>query len=198
MFYSVWRRCLVAVPIVLSIFSSVGEVSARPAAVFIPHLQRIQSNLPSGLVMRLPSRIPLQAPLDINEGKVVVQVFPSEIPQSFTVSLFTCDRSSHPCLLGSFSVAPKTNMSAKQELERHRAKGDRLTLLKNANVVGYLLEGPRQNPSLTFSTMMWQQNDMIYTISFPAIEKEAILVMAGSMAQEKPLNRVVTRPVSSP
>jgi hypothetical protein len=31
---------------------------------------------------------------------------------------------------------------------------------------------------------MWQQNDMIYTISFPAIERQNILYMALSMARE--------------
>jgi hypothetical protein len=177
-------------PVILTILGSAGGVLAQPADVFIPHLERIRNNLPQGLALRLPSRISLSSPLDIDESKLVVRFFPSETPQSFTVSLFTCDRSPQPCLIGSFSVERKTNPSARRELERHQASGDRLTLAQN--VKGYLLEGPRQNPFLTFSTMMWQQNDMIYTISFPAIERETILAMALSMAQEKPLYRLIS------
>lgn len=86
--------------------------------------------------------------------------------------------------------------SAKQELQRHQALGDRITLA--TNVEGYLLEGPLQKPPYEFSTVMWQQNDMIYTISLPAFERENILFMAISMAREKPLYHVVSGQVLFP
>ncbi|HEY9905774.1 MAG TPA: hypothetical protein V6D43_25630 [Candidatus Sericytochromatia bacterium] len=195
MLYPTWRYCWLAMPVLLSVFSSAVSVCARPASVFIPHLERIQSSLPKGLAMRLPSDIPLSGPSDIEESKLIVQSFPSETPQSFTVSLFTCDRSPLPCLLGSFSVESNTTESAKRELARHNAKGDRIALVKN--VPGYLLEGPRQNPSYQFSTLMWQQNDMIYTISFPATERETIVFMATSMATEQPLYHRVSHSIPS-
>jgi hypothetical protein len=44
---------------------------------------------------------------------------------------------------------------------------------------------------------MWQQNDMIYTISFPAFERENIVLMAVSMASEKPLYYLVPERISS-
>ena len=180
-----WRRCLLVAPVILTVLSSPVGVSARPAPVFIPHIQDIQKNLPRGLAMRLPTEIPLSEPSDIEESQVVVRVFPSETPESFTISLFTCDRSPQPCLLGSFSVESKTNESAKRDLDRHQAIGEYMPLA--ANIEGYLIEGPRQNPAYAFSTLMWQQDNMIYTISFPASERENILLMAVSMAQEKPL-----------
>lgn len=185
MFYPIWRRSLLVVPVILTVLSGAVGVFARPATVFTPHLERIQRNLPKGLVMRLPVDIPLSGHSDIEESQLVVNVFPSETPQSYTVSLFTCDRSTQPCLLGSFSVEKQTIESAKRELVRHQARGDRKTLAKN--IAGYLLEGPRQNPPYQFSTIMWQQNEMIYTISFPSIERENILWMAVSMATEQPL-----------
>jgi hypothetical protein len=183
-------------PVVLTVLGSAVGVSARPAAVFIPHRDLIQSNLPAGLAMRLPTEIPLSGPSDIEESKLIVRVFPSETAQSFTVSIFTCEQSPQPCLLGSFSVESKTNASAKRDLERHQAIGDRIPL--RSNLEGYLIEGPHQNPSYQFSTVMWQQNDMIYTISFPASERESILFMAASMASEEPLYRAVARAVPSP
>lgn len=183
-------------PVVLTVLTSAVGVVARPAAVFTPHLEYIQSNLPMGLAMRLPTDIPLSGHSDIEDDKLVVRVFPSETPESFTVSIFTCERSPQPCLLGSFAVDRKTGASAKRDLQRHQAIGDRIPLARN--IEGYLIEGPLQNPSYQFSTLMWQQNDMIYTISFPAFERENILFMAISMAREKPLYHVVSRQVLFP
>ncbi|MBE9126795.1 MULTISPECIES: hypothetical protein [unclassified Coleofasciculus] len=194
MFYPIWRRCLLAIPVVLSILGSPAGVVARPASVFVPHLEQIQSNLPVGLAMRLPAELQLNNPLDIDKDQLVVRVFPSETPPSFTVSLFTCDRSPHSCLLGSFAVARQDFPSAQRDLQRHQTLGDRITLAPN--VEGYLIEGPLQNPSYSFSTVMWEQNDMIYTISFPAIERQNILFMALSMAWEQPLYRRVSRRAS--
>jgi hypothetical protein len=145
--------------------------------------------------MRLPSDIPLRGPSDIEESQLIVQSFSSQTPQSFTVSLFTCDRSPLPCLLGSFSVERNTTESANRELARHQAKGDRIPLAKN--IRGYLIEGPRQNPPYQFSTLMWQQNDMIYTISFPAAERQTIVFMATSMATEQPFYHRVSRSIPS-
>lgn len=186
-FYLTWRRFWLATPVLLAVIGSALEASARPAAVFVPHMEIIESRLPPGLVMRLPSQLPLGGHSDIEESKLVVRIFPSEIPQSFTVGVFTCDRGTHPCLVGSFAVESKMAGSAKRDLERHKAIGDRVSL--GTNIEGYLLEGPRQNPSHQFSTMMWEQNDMIYTISFPAVEGDNIVWMATSMAREKPLHR---------
>lgn len=191
-----WQRCYIAISVILTIVGSAVEVCARPADVFMPHLEQIQRNLPPGLALRLPATIPLNEPLDIDESQLVVRIFPSEIPQRFTVSLFTCQSSPNPCLIGSFSVEKKTNVSAKRELERHQARGERIPLTQN--VEGYLLEGWRQNSFSTFSTMMWQQDNMIYTISFPSLERQTILSMATSMAQGKPLYRNVARSISSP
>jgi len=187
-FNSSWRRCLLAMPVILTVVSNGMRASASPAAVFIPHMKEIQRNLPAGLAMRLPDRIVLSEPSDINEGQLVVRFFPSSNPQSFTVSLFTCDRSPLPCLLGSFMVDRSTSVSAQRELQRHQALGDYLTL--DNNVKGYLIEGSLQNPYSTFSTFMWQQNGMIYSLSFPAIERQSILNMAVSMARGKPFYRI--------
>lgn len=147
--YSNWRSYLLAVPVLLiTVCTNAVGVLARPATVFMPHLERIQTNLPEGLVMRLPRDIPLSGHSDIEEDKLVVDIFPSDTPRSFTVSVFTCDRSPHPCFLGSFSVEKTTAASARAELDRHKTTGDRLILANK--VPAYLVEGPTQNPPLQF------------------------------------------------
>ncbi len=177
----------------LIVLNNPSIVLARPASVFTSHLEEIQSNLPVGLAIRLPAELRMGKLLDIDESRLILRVFPSETPVSFTVSLFTCSRGSFPCLLGSFSANSKTNVSAKLELQKYKEKGDRITLAPN--VEGYLLEGPEQNPAYPFSAVMWEQNNIIYTINFPAIERQNILFMALSMAQEQPLYRRVNRPI---
>ncbi|NET56043.1 MAG: hypothetical protein F6K47_07685 [Symploca sp. SIO2E6] len=189
MFNSSWRRCLLAMPVMLTTFVGSGmRAAAGPAAVFIPHMEYIQRNLPVGLAMRLPEWIPLSEPSDIQEDQLRVRIFPSSNPQSFTVSLFTCNRSPYPCLLGSFAVDRSTSVSAQRELQRHQALGEYLTL--DYNIKGYLIEGPQQNPYSDFSTFMWQQNGMIYSLSFPAIERQNILQMAISMVRQRPFYRL--------
>ncbi|MEQ8466787.1 hypothetical protein [Coleofasciculus sp. E1-EBD-02] len=183
MFYRIWQRCFWGVSLFLGVFSLAVAVAAQPAPVFIPFMGRIQKNLPVGLAMRLPTELRVNDLLDIDPNQLIVRVFPSEAPPSYMVSLFTCDRSPNSCLLGSFSVHPKQSASARRDLQRHETLGDRITL--TPTVAGYLIEGPQQNPSYPFSTVMWQQNEMIYTISFPAIERQNILYMALSMAREQ-------------
>jgi len=181
--YQIWQRCFWGVSLFLSVLSLAVGVDAQPAPVFIPFMGSIQNNLPVGLGMRLPTELRVNDMLDIDPNKLIVRVFPSEAPLSYTVSLFTCDRAPNSCLLGSFAVNPKESASARRDLQRHETLGDRITL--TPTVAGYLIEGPSQNPSYPFSTVMWQQNDMIYMISFPAIERQNILYMALSMAREQ-------------
>jgi hypothetical protein len=109
----------------------------------------------------------------------------SETPQSYIQSVFllTLALLNLACWVA-FRWRSRQYESSKRELVRHQATGDRKTLAKN--IEGYLLKEPRQNPPYQFSTMMWQQNDMIYTI-IPSIERENILWMAVFMATEQPL-----------
>ncbi|WP_190817514.1 hypothetical protein [Coleofasciculus sp. FACHB-1120] len=168
-------------------------VQARPAPVFTPHLETIQSSIPPGLIMRLPSQILLSGFADVDPSELVVRVFPSETPLIYTVSLFTCYSNPQPCLVGSFSVERKASPNAIRELEKHKTAGDPITLRKD--IRGYLLEGQKQKPSYEFSSVMWQQDNFIYRISFPTIERSNILLMANLMANDVPLFRRFSRPL---
>lgn len=188
MFYP-FPRPLLTLSVVISIFGTTSAVSARPASVFTPEIEQIQRTLPLGLTMRLPSEFRLNEFFDIDPSRLVVRSFPSDKPRSFTVSVFTCTTGSQPCLLGSFSVEEKSSASAQLELNRHREKGDRITLA--TNIRGYFLEGQQQSPFSSFSSVMWQQDNLIYTVSFPSEERQNLLLMAASMAREMPLRRRV-------
>jgi hypothetical protein len=60
-----------------------------------------------------------------------------------------------------------------------------------SGVRGYLREGKRLKPASEFSSLMWQQDSMIYTLSFLAAERDNIITMGRSMAaQVSPLQSV--------
>jgi hypothetical protein len=163
-----------------------GQVAAaRPAAVFQPYLGEIRQWLPPDYEMRLPAEVLLTANPDFNSSELIVKVLPSWAPARLTVGLLTCERSPLPCLVGGFSVDAATSTSAQRELLEHQRQGNPITLANG--VRGYLREGPSLKPTSEFSSLMWQQNGMIYTVSFLAAERENILTMGRSMANQPAL-----------
>ncbi|MBD2181534.1 hypothetical protein H6S82_14815 [Planktothrix sp. FACHB-1355] len=180
-----WRK-LLALPVFLAVIGSTVKASAIPAEVFTPYLNEIGNSLPPGWVMRLPSRILLGGPADEEFiSQLIVRVFPSTTPPGLTVSLFSCTSGGYPCLVGSFSVDSQTSANAQREFRKHLAAAQAVTLARG--IQGYLLEGQKQNPPNMFSSVMWQQDGMIYTVSFLTEERQNILFMAYSMANQAPL-----------
>jgi len=180
-----WRKFL-ALPIILAAIGIPVKASAVPAEIFRPHLNAIGNSVPPGWKMRLPSRILLGGPADEDFiSELTVRVFPSTTPAGLTVGLFSCDSGGFPCLVGSFSVASQSSANAQREFIQHQAAAQVITLARG--IKGYLLEGQKQSPPNTFSSVMWQQDGMIYTVSFLAEERQNILFMASSMANESPI-----------
>lgn len=180
------RRFGLALAIGLVVTTEAVSVSARPAAVFRPYLEQIREGLPPEDVMRLPAEILLGGGSgDLHPNDLIIKVLPTTAPSRLTVSLFTCESGPYPCLVGSFVAEPATSTSAQHELDRHIAMQTPITLANN--VRGYLREGPKLTPPSQFSSVMWQQNDMIYTVSFLSTERQNILYMARSMATEPPI-----------
>lgn len=192
------RYCLAA-SISLSmalIMGSTLEAAAVPADVFIPHLDKISQELPPNLVMRLPSQIMLSGPADQDFiEQLIVKVFPSQSPPGMTIGLFTCEISPQPCLIGSFSVDRKDSESAQIEQKKHQAAAAPIKLAEG--VRGYFLPGDSLKPTSRFSSVIWEQNGLVYTVSFFSGERQNILNMAQSMATSPPINRFVSRPMTT-
>jgi len=180
------KHSVLTLATIVTLLVSTGRASARPAPLFTPHLNLIRTHLPSGWSMRLPEQILLGGPADqefINS--LIVKVLPSNAPPRLTVSLMSCESGPHPCLIGSFSVESQTSDNARRELARHQAAAAPIKLGRGGR--GYLLEGQKQNPSYPFSSVMWQQDGMIYTVTFLSSERQNILYMAYSMANGFPI-----------
>lgn len=179
-----WLSWIVILGVLGSAIDAI-EGSARPADLFQPHLEDIRQHLSPDSVMRLPAEILLGGSGDLHPDDLIVKVLPTSSPPRLTISLSTCERGAFPCLVGSFSVENATSVNAQRELSRHQAMNLPITLAQG--VRGYLREGSRQTPASDFSSVMWEQNGMIYTVSFLAAERQNMLYMARSMAIEPPI-----------
>lgn len=178
-------RSWLAAVIVSGIVSYPLSGVARPADVFQPHLEQIRQELPPTDAIRLPAEILLGGPGHLQPELLIVKVFSSSSPARMTVSLFTCDTATYPCLVGSFSAERATSPNAQRELDRHQATNVVIPLA--GGIEGYWLEGNGSTPSSDFSSLIWQQDGMVYTVSFLAAEQENILAMARSMVTEPPI-----------
>jgi hypothetical protein len=181
------RTWAVAAPFAL-LSMLLAEVStiAAPAKVFMPHLDRIRQALPPQFTMRLPTKILLGGPADQDFiDSLTVRVFSSDLPPGLTVGLFSCGDGSQFCLIGTFAVASGNAAIAQREYRQHRAAGNPIKL--SNQVVGYLWEGSKKQPRSMFSSVMWQQNRLIYSLSFLEAERQNMLYMAVSMANSEPI-----------
>lgn len=185
-----FKRSLLSLEWVLTAGLIVGlstPTIAAPDEMFAPHLDRIRSSLPSGFEMRLPAEVILGDAIPLETEELIVRVFSTASPPRLTIGLFTCESSPFPCLIGSFAVESTASTNAQRELNRHRSMVTPITLAQG--IEGYYLEGTAQTPPSAFSSVMWQQNQMIYTVSFQAHERQNILNMAASMANEPPVQQ---------
>jgi hemolysin activation/secretion protein len=127
--------------------------------------------------------MPLGRALQMPASTPWVRIFQFASPPSLTVSLFRCDTGASDCLLASFSVDRDTSASALQAFQQHQSASAPLTL--NGGIQGYLWDGSKhQQP---FSSVMWQQDGMLYTVSAPAQERQTLLYAAVEMANAPPI-----------
>ena len=159
---------------------------ARPASVFAPHLDRIRKNLPPNFVLRLPSQVLLNEPADEEFiQKLTVRIVTSDSPSRFTVGLYNCEDDSQFCRIGTFSTEAATTPEAQQDYQQHVAAASPIQLTKT--IRGYVLMGTAKHPPSAFSSVMWQQDGMFYTISFANPERQNMLYMAVYMANNDPI-----------
>ncbi|OUL37118.1 hypothetical protein BV372_03745 [Nostoc sp. T09] len=191
-------RNLLTLPVVLAVLGSTLPAVAIPSEIFTSQLPEIQQNLPLGYGMRLPDQIRLGNGSDAYGGKLrdllsklIVRLFPSTTPRGLTVGLFTCETAAQPCLVGTFSVDSPDAVSTVHEFSKHKTTGNVISLSKD--IQGYFLDGSLQNPQLPFSSLMWRQDGLIHTISFPVKERQNILLMGYSMVHQPPIRHTYAK-----
>lgn len=170
----------------LAIAATLPLSPARAESVFEPYKESIREQIPAGLALRLPSEILVTPVKEQAIDNFTVRVFVNQRPPRLTISLHSC-QTGNPCLLGSFVTQRADDTEAKRELERHRRNGLRITL--KPNVAAYVIDSAQPQSSTAFATMMWEQDNMIQTLSFPQSERQNMMYMALSMANADPILR---------
>lgn len=171
---------------VVGVLISARQTVAQPANVFAPYLDRIQQTLPPNYQMRLPAAILLGGPADQDLiENLKVRIFASDGTPGMVVGLYTCDDPSQFCLVGSFAVTSERSPTGLRLFATHLAGAAPVTL--TPTVRAYLLEGQQQQPASGFSSLMWRQDGMLYRVQFAYPERQNILYMAKSMAENQPL-----------
>ncbi len=160
-----------------------GVAQAQPDSLFFPHINEVIRSAPPGFPIRLPEEIKAVGGNDPSE--LNIKVFSSATPTTVNVGLFSCDSGTAPCYAGSISIDRSSAVHAREELQRHKQVGDRLTF--RPGLVGYLVDGRKKRASERFTSVMWQQENVIYTLSFPSGDRQAVIDMAGSMAISDPI-----------
>ena len=163
--------------------STHGVAQALPDPLFFPHINEVIQSAPPGFPIRLPEEIKAVGGNDPSE--LNIKVFSSVTPMTVNVGLFSCESGATPCYAGSISIDRSSAVHAREELQRHKQVGDRLTF--RPGLVGYLVDGRKKRASERFTSVMWQQENVIYTLSFPAGDRQAVIDMAGSMAISDPI-----------
>lgn len=166
----------------ISLFSML-PAQAEPAAVFAPYLSQLLEKAPGAIQIRLPSAIFSGDGTEPKEW--TVNVVPSRSLSLLSISLSHCQQGAAPCLVGTITMEPQTSPNGQREFQRHQAGFTPITLAPN--VQGYFLEGTRQQPPISFSSVMWQQDTTFYNVTFPAQERQNLLFTAHSMAVSLPL-----------
>ena len=186
MFWSrLLQRC--SVLSLLAIATAIPINPVRAESVFEPYKQTIREQIPIGLSLRLPEQILLSEAEQKNIDSFTVRVFVSQNPSRLTLSLHSCKTGNEPCLLGSFVTENGSNQTAQTELDRHKNQGARITL--RDGVFGYVVDSDRPQAADSFATMMWAQDNMIHTLSFPQTERQNMMYMAVSMAKSDSIFR---------
>lgn len=175
---------------------------AEPADVFRPHINEMVESVPPGYPIRLPSEIVTDGYIllngrgDFDYEPLTVKVQASQTPLSLVVSLHSCEPTvtRTPCTFGTITIDRSSSVHAREELKRHQRLGDRITFRRDLRA--HLIDGSRSGTRSAFSSVVWQQDNAIYTLSFPAAgDRQDLLDMAASMALSRPVRSTLPRSI---
>ena len=174
---------------------AVTKIHVLPAERLAPPRQQIQKRLPKGWVMRLPDPVLLNADPDVAVNQYRFQLVPANDAPGLAVDLLSCDRNLPSCQIGRFAVTPQDDAASQTALQQHQDAAAPIALAPG--IQGHFLDGSQQDPPRAVSSVMWQQDNLVYTVRFPVPERQNLLYMAASMAQSQPIRSAADPPVAA-
>jgi hypothetical protein len=163
------KNLLIYVNLLIIYFSVKLPASANPVLEITPDFGQVRRQIPDNFSVRLPEKITLNRHL---EG-LFFRTFVSSNPRSLTVGLYGCDEVAINCYIGTIRAETNQSYHARTELYRHK-QGARITL--SAKIQGYVLL-----ESNNFASVMWEQEGIIYRLTFNKQEQQKMLFIAYKM-----------------
>jgi len=155
--------CSVASPVVL----------AAPAPAFLPVLQQMRRELPSGWLVRLPSN-------NSFKNKYIPVLFPWENDVHVVLKYATPECMRIAGTGGNYCVAGRIIFS--RNLSGYQRSGERIMLTEG--VLGFYGEG--EAASGIYRGVTWKQDNQVYRVN-GRIPRSDVLAIARSMATQKPI-----------
>ena len=150
--------------------------STQVAPTLRPIISQIRSQLPKGLVMRLPSEIEGIA----YDGRkfAIYGIVREPYDDQFRIQLAaTPDCDVRACLVGYIGVAPLGSRS----LPTRGEKNEPINVTPNIRGTYIYRTFPGAASSGSVNVIVWEQNGVVYTVS-SGMSKEKVLAIASSMA----------------
>jgi hypothetical protein len=167
------------------------SVSAEPASIFRPFIRDIKSQLPRGMVMRLPASIPYRS-LPASSNNTLYPYLYSKNGELGITLYYSPGCRANPCFAGEFIVS---------KLAEHKSKLEAIAKWSCANTVSVNIKPGIQGVYTNIrcggtgdgsQTIFWKQNGLTFSAQLRAAAniKQELLEIATSMANEPPIQSV--------
>jgi hypothetical protein len=185
---SILRTVVILAVLATSSLTLLQSAAAAPAPIFRPIIREIQNQLTRGMVMRLPASLELT---NIDGERVTIYpILEPDSREELRISLVTepnCQ--ARYCQWGYIATfQPSLNHSnflesVGTDQYRHTA---RITLKKG--IIGtYVNADTGGVSSIPFGVVIWEQDGQTFVVSLPLVNKQKILDIAISIANELPI-----------
>ncbi len=188
------RRCQLSLIVSLAILS-VGTltinslVMAEPAPIFRAFIRDIQTQLPRGMVMRLPTSIPYRSLPPADSNNTLYPYLYSKNGELGITLYYSPGCRANSCFAGEFIVS---------KLDEYKSKLETIAKWSCANTVSVNIKPGIQGVYTNIrcggtgdgsQTIFWEQNGLIFSAQLRAAAniKQELLEIATSMANEPPI-----------
>jgi hypothetical protein len=159
---------------------------AEPASIFRPFIRDIQTQLPKGMVMRLPAVIP-KPPSGIPGYRPAIISFNAPEGGSLAIILVTSNcpetRLVAVCDTGRI-VVERRNSNTNQKLREDQQQGSSIKL--KTGVRGFYRSYIQPSRG-QMNEISWEQDGMIFRVMSRSMSQEQVINVAISMANELPI-----------
>jgi hypothetical protein len=187
------KRTLLGLMVNLTVLATssltlIQSATAAHAPIFRPIIREIQNQLPRGMVMRLPTSLELT---NIDGERIAIYpILEPDSTEELRISLVTEPNCQARYCQRGYIAAFQPRLNRSEFVESLGADQNRHTAritLKTGIVGTYVHADTGGASSGSFGVVIWEQDGQTFVVSLPLLDKQKILDIATSMANEPPV-----------